>query len=152
MSSVLHVSAKTFGTLQGETVWRQVRRTGVSGFFSESLNGRLVDQTTDCFYVTMMPSLVSQFGKAQGLRCQGVAAKEAASLLGEGRSHIDRSALGHCVLFCNFDCSMTAHALEMFSTLPKYVNGFMHDSFELFCFGCSCESLGDDVDVLYLKL
>lgn len=42
---------------------------------------------------------------------------------------------------------MTADVLEMFSTLPKYFNGFMHDSFELFCFGCSCDSVGDDVDV-----
>lgn len=55
-------------------------------------------------------------------------------------------------VFCIFDCSMTADALEMFSTLPECFNGLMHDSFELFCFGCSCDSVGDDVDVLYSKL
>lgn len=46
-------------------------------------------------------------------------------------------------LFCI--CSMTAVVLEMFSQLPKYLIGLMHDSFELFCFGCGCDSVGDDV-------
>lgn len=82
--------------LQVDTFWRQVKKTGVSGFF-ESVNGRLVDQTTDCFYVTMMPSLVAQFVKAQRLRCQCVAAKEAVCLLGEGCGDTDRSTLGHCL-------------------------------------------------------
>lgn len=80
-----------------DTVCRQVKRTGVSGCFFESVNGRLVDQTTDCFYVTTMPSLASQFVEAQGLRCQSVAAKEAVRLLAGACAHTDRSTLGHCL-------------------------------------------------------
>lgn len=97
MLSVLYISAKTLELFMGHGHGGKSKRKESSGVAVGSVKGRLVDQTTDCFYVTMMPSLVSQFEEAQGLKCQGVAVKEAVCLPGEGCGNTNRSTLGHCL-------------------------------------------------------
>lgn len=94
MSSVLHITAKTFWTLHGDTS----RKTGVTRRGTDlfkSVNGSvggpnhtLFPRHRDAF------TCLSVWWQTQWLRCQGVAAKDAVCLLGGGCCHSDRSSPG----------------------------------------------------------